>query len=70
MYLKDSLTLIHIGRIDHYAPVKTTGTEQCRIKDIDTVRGSDDYDVRINIESVHLHEDLIERLLTFILSAA
>jgi hypothetical protein len=45
-------------------------TQQRRIEDIRAVGGGDDDDIRPGLETVHLDEDLVERLLALVMTAA
>ena len=70
MDLKDSFTLICVRHIYHDTSVKTPRTEKCGVKNVNTVCSSHNDNVGINIETVHLYKDLVQCLLTLILSAA
>ena len=59
-----------IGQADIYLTVKAAGTQQRVIKDIRSVRRRHDYDALVAAEAVHLNEQLVERLLALIVSAA
>ena len=60
----------HVGQIDRDLAIETTGTQQRGIEHIGTVRGGDDDDAFLRVEAVHLHEQRIQRLLAFVVSAA
>ncbi len=60
----------HIGEVDDDFPVETAGPKQGRVEDIRTVGRGDDDDVGIGIETVHLDEDGIEGLLSFVVPAS
>src|SRR5210317_2034140 len=47
--------------------VETTCAEEGVVKDIDTVRSSDDYDTSLIVETVHLGEKLVDGLLTLVI---
>ena len=70
MNLKDLFTPSHIRLPYAYFPVETAGTEDGRIQYIHTVGGCHDYDSFIETKTVHLHKELVQRLLPLIMSAA
>ena len=70
MYFQDGLTAIDIGIADRHLAVKATGAQQRRIQNIRAVGGSDDDNALIRTKAVHLHKQLVERLLALIVAAA
>ncbi len=56
-------------RHDHLA-VEAARTHQRRVEHVGTVGGGDDDDARVALEAVHLHQQLIERLLALVVAAA
>ena len=46
--------------------VETAGTQQRRVKDVGAVRRGDHDHVGAGFEAVHLHQDLVQRLLTLV----
>ena len=70
VYLEDLFTTLDIGTSHNDLSVKTTRTHQSGIKNIGTVRsGNHDY-AFIGTESVHLDQQLVQSLFTFIVTAA
>src|SRR3989344_9428766 len=57
-----------MGLVDEHTTVETAGAQQRYIQDVGTVGGRHHDDVGALFEAVHLREDLIERLLAFIVS--
>src|SRR6185503_11856330 len=51
-------------------PVEAPGPQQGRVEDVGSVRGRDDDDALVRLEAVHLDEQLVQRLLALIVSAA
>src|SRR5207237_5716247 len=49
---------------------KSAGSQQSGIEHIGPIRRGDDNDSFLSIESVHLHEERIERLLTLVITTA
>ena len=53
----------------HDLPIEPPGTEERRVEHVGPVRGGQDDDALVPGEAVHLGEDLVERLLAFIVTA-
>ena len=70
MDFEDSLSALDIRQADINLPVKPAGTQQSIIQNIGTVGSCHDDDAFVIAETVHLHKELIESLLTLIMSAA
>ena len=68
MHGKDLLASIDIGSTNHHLAVETAGAEQGGIEHVGPVGGSDDDDAFIGIETVHLHQQLVQRLLAFVVA--
>src|SRR5262249_38653970 len=66
MQAQDLLTAIQIGPIYQHLTIKTARTEESRIQNFRAIRGRQNADALARIETVHLDEQLIERLLTFV----
>src|SRR4051794_30282333 len=59
-----------VGAVDDDLAVEAAGTEQRRIEDVRAVRGGDEDDVVLHLEAVHLHQELVQRLLALVVPAA
>ena len=61
-----------LARRDGPAPpaVETTGPEQGRIEDIGPVGGGNDDHAGVGVETIHLHQDLVQGLLALVVAAA
>ena len=70
MDLEDVLPALHIGASDGDLAVKTAGTQDSGVQDIDAVGGRHDDDSLIDTEAVHLDQQLVEGLFAFIVGAA
>ena len=70
MHFQDRLSAANVRQVDGDLPVKTPRTHQRRIEDVRTVGRRHDDDSVIGFKTVHLHEQLIERLLALVVSAA
>ena len=69
MHLKDLLTSRKIRRLNRHLTVKTARTQQGRIQNIRTVRRRNQDDVGVRIETIHLNQQLVQRLFTLIVTA-
>ena len=70
MDLQYLLTVPPVGAFYHHMPVKTAGTQQGRVEHIRPVGGGHDNDLLVGIEAVHLGQELVEGLLTLVVTAA
>ena len=70
MDFEDLLTTLHIRCADIDLTVKASRTEQRRIQNVLTVGRRDDDDTFVGAEAVHLNQQLVERLLALVVSAA
>ena len=68
--LEDLLAALDIGQTYIDLTVETAGTEQSFIQDIGPVGGRDDDNAVVGLEAVHLHQQLVQSLLTLIVAAA
>ena len=50
------------ARVDLHAAVEASGSEERVVEDVPAVRGSDDDDAGVPLETVHFSEDLVQRL--------
>src|SRR5574337_1445696 len=69
MHLEDLLPTLDIGAIEGHLSVETPGPEQGWIEDLRTVRRGHDDHALVRVEAIHLHQQLVEGLLAFIVSA-
>ena len=68
--LQDGLAALQVGGLDGDLTVETPRAQQRRIEDVGAVGRRDQDDVGALIEAVHLHEELVERLLALVVTAA
>ena len=66
--IEDSLTLAQLRQVHMNLTVKTSGTQQRRIKDVSTIRSSQDNHTTIRAKTVHLRQQLVESILAFIIA--
>jgi len=67
---QDLLPPIPIWPVDHDLPVEPPRAQERRIEDVRPVRGRDQDDVVLHLEPVHLHQQLVQRLLALVIAAA
>ena len=70
MHAQDLLAALHIRTVDRNLTVKTTGTQQRRIQNVGAVGGGDQDDRLAFLKAVHLDQQLVERLLALVVTAA
>ena len=58
------------GRVDDDLPVEAARAQQRRIEHVGPVRRGDEDDAVVRLEAVHLDEQLVQRLLALVVSAA
>src|SRR3954453_16724696 len=59
-----------VGAVDHDLAVEAARAQQRGIEDVRAVGGRDEDDVVLHLEAVHLDEQLVERLLALVVTAA
>ena len=69
MDLEDVLAALHVRGFDGDLPVEAARAQQRRVEDIGAVGRGDEDDIGLDVEAVHLHEELVERLLAFVVAA-
>ena len=70
MNFQDLLAADHVRVRHDDLTIEAAGTQQRRVQHIRPVRGSDENDAFIGLEAIHLDEQLVQRLLTFVVAAA
>ena len=70
MHFKDFFAAFHIGQRHRHLPVEATWTQERRVEDIRAICGGNNDDAFLGIEAVHFYEELVERLLTLVVSTA
>src|SRR5699024_8006495 len=68
--LQDRFAVFTVGQTDTDAAVETAGSQQRGVKDVGTVSSGQDNDVLTLFEAIHLDQDLVERLLAFVVASA
>ena len=67
---EDAFAALDVGPVDDDAAIEAAGPQQRRIEHVGPVRGRDEDDALVRLESVHLDEQLVERLLALVVPAA
>ncbi len=70
MHEQDLLAAADVGERHDYLAVEAPGAQERRVEDVGPVRRSDDDNAGRSLESVHLDQQLIERLLALVVAAA
>src|SRR6185503_17053893 len=70
MHAKNLFTAADVRTIDDYATIETARSQKRWIQNVWTVRGGDQDHAVVRFEAIHLHQQLIQRLLALIGSAA
>ncbi len=61
---------LDVGHIDHHLPVEAAGAQKRRVEHVGPVGRGDDYHALVRLEAVHFHQELVQRLLAFVVPAA
>ena len=64
------LTAFDVGQADVDLTVEAARTEQGLVQNVGAVGGGHNDDAVVGLEAIHLHQQLVQRLLTFIVTAA
>ena len=70
VHLEDLAAAVPVGAVDDDLAVEAAGAQERRVEDVGTVRGGDEDDVVLHLEAVHLDEELVQRLLALVVTAA
>jgi hypothetical protein len=63
VHLENRLAAAQVGVPDHHLAVEAARPQQRLVEDVRPVGGGDDDDALVRGEAVHLHEQLVQRLL-------
>ena len=67
---QDPFAALHIGAVHDHLTVEPAGAHERRVQHVRTVGCGDDDHAAVLFEAVHLHEELVQRLFAFIVTAA
>src|SRR5690606_38394700 len=68
--LENLLTAAHVGSVDDDLPIEAAGPKEGGVEHVRTVRRGEEDDALRAVETIHLDEELIERLLALVVPAA
>ena len=70
VHLQDLVPAFEVGRLDRDLPVEPARTQQRGVEDVRPVRRRDEDHVGLDVEAVHLDQQLVQRLLALVVTAA
>src|SRR5438105_15079848 len=70
VHLEDLPAAVPVGPVDDDLAVEAARPQERRVEDVGAVRGRDQDDVVLQLEPVHLDEELVQRLLALVVAAA
>jgi hypothetical protein len=70
MPAQNLLAAAQVGEIDHHLPVEAARAQERRVEHVGAVGGRDEDHAVVGFEAVHLDEQLVERLLPLVVTAA
>src|SRR5262249_2427017 len=70
MDAEDLFASAYIGKRNHHTAIEAAGPQQGRIKNVRAVGGRDQDYAFVGLKAVHLHQQLVERLLALVVPAA
>ena len=70
VHLEDLLAAAHVGQRHDDLAVEAARPQQRRVEHVRAVGGGDDDDALVALEAVHLDEQLVQRLLALVVTAA
>ncbi len=70
MHAQDRLAALEVRSLDGDLPVEAARAQQRGVEDVGPVGRGDEDDVRLDVEAVHLDEELVERLLALVVAPA
>ncbi|GAA3298777.1 hypothetical protein GCM10020295_35220 [Streptomyces cinereospinus] len=68
--MRISSPALHVRAVDGDLPVEAAGAQQRRVEDVGPVRRGDEDHAALDVEAVHLDEQLVEGLLALVVAAA
>ncbi len=70
MDIEDLLTTANVRQGHHHLTVEPAGTQQGGVKHVGAVGRGDDDSPRVGLETIHLDQQLVERLFALVVTAA
>jgi hypothetical protein len=69
VHAEDGLSPLEVGAVDDDLTIEAAGAQQCGVEDVGTVGRRDQDHAGLGVEAVHLHEELVEGLLAFVVTS-
>ena len=69
MDVQDLLPALQVGPIDRHPAVEAARPQQRRVEDLGTVGGGQENDASLSVETVHLRQELVQRLLPLVVAS-
>src|SRR5581483_1363384 len=70
VHLEDLPATLAVGAVHDHLAVEAAGAKERGVEDVLAVGGRDQDDVVLHLEAVHLHQELVERLLALVVAPA
>ena len=70
MDAENAFATLHVRPVDDDAAIETARAQKRRVEHVGTVGGGDENDAFVRLEAVHLDEQLVQRLLALVVTAA
>src|SRR5262249_6296621 len=70
VHAQDLLATLDVGARDDHLTIEAPRTQKRRVERVGAVGGRDEDDALVRLEAVHLHQELVQRLLALIVAAA
>ena len=70
VHREDVQAALEVGALDRDLPVEAAGPQQRGVEDVRAVRRRDEDDAALDVEAVHLDQELVQRLLALVVAAA
>jgi hypothetical protein len=68
VYTQNTSATLEVRKIDSHFTIETSWAEQGRVKNIDTIGGSNGNNSGVSIKPIHFYQNLIHSLFTFIVA--
>jgi hypothetical protein len=69
MYIEYLSSSLQIRQIDFHKSVKSPGPNECRIQQVLAIGGSHHNDILASFKPIHLHQDLVQGVVSFIVGS-
>ena len=69
MDFQDSFPPVYVRAVHQHLPVEPSGAQKCGVQNFWPVGGGHDDDAFVRFEAIHLHQELVERLLALVVAS-